>query len=1310
MVKTVQRDEWTSGLRALLAAGLLAVAGTSCTTAPTPFLVRGAEVGTNDPPSLEIEEPIDNLTIDQGSNFLIRWTDSDLDSDALISFSLVNTATNNVIPLVNQIPENDTLGVDSITIGTRLIPLGTYHLFGTIDDDENPPVTAFAEAAGTTGSPPAIITIVEPGQGPPTRPPTVFVTEPAFNLSVAQDDQIRVSVQPTALPPDATRPFDSDSTITLYILLDRDQNPNNDDPANPDADEIILLRESDLPSGTAEAQVFDITIDLATVPPRPNGEPYFIRATVDDLTNPRVHQYATGTISVVELASGLVDLFDIGRTKSGARFYGTTPGASLGSTVANVGDFDADNTADFVLVAQYGNPRNFGLVGEAYGVYGRPRQRFGGAISVASIGATISGVVFEGPPIRDRLIADPSPRSDGITDVSFIRDLTGDGRPELLFGMAHVHGAVDTTDYDPADQDLASSENTVDVEVVIRQGEVRTTEGGEDPTFDRNYRGVLDATISSETPGTALGSSNELSWQDNGVNRRQWALIKFADVLDSIPDAASSMEQGSLTASLDLRVFRIGADATLHQSLTNFTQQTTFSNYAKGGGEPVGGIRGDTAADYLLADLTGGGIGAITATQAETVSVDVSALVQQLLDGELRNSANNELRFIIVPSADEGQFEASVRASEYSTDIDRPTLTISYTRTSGAGFGEDCYPDNIVNNRTDSEDGGPDPDTNFFAGGMGIILSSQNRDNDGTNINSARLESTVVSLELVGERTGLLLDASGLEEGGGAPIFARADNSAPEPAGDDAGQAGRIAGARFVVGGFDLVDARRLNQPPREDLMGQTIGSIGDLNNDGLDEIIISAPGNELDFQNFTEDFGFQGTHRGSTILRGSIAVFPGTNYNAGEWRDKNDEANGTATQPFLDQQVPGHGQPNYGSCQPPVAPRHYDIPADAFEVFAENVTDHLGGAGSAGDFNQDGREDILCGAPLNDRSSALVDTGAVYILYGKSAIFNYDLRDANDRLQRSPMLRIRGVTPGDRIGWRQVRGRDVNGDRIDDVFLASPATDFGDVRRTTCARDFNGDGVTDTADLDAFPSCRSTFGDEVFTDDACKVFDFNNDTRLDDEDEEVIRCLRDGLGNCCGNLVDNGFVGILFGTVTGDGDRTIDQVATTDLPGVVFFGSGVGHRAGTDVSSAGDFNQDGFGDILIAAPGEIRLDRAGRERVGVVYLIFGGTHLYNTTWSLEQVGSADLPGIVFVSPYVKGRPNEAAPTKVSFVGDINSDGYGDIAIGNPKADFIDLSFPQGPDATDASVGRRRNAGDAYIVYGNNFGANRELP
>jgi hypothetical protein len=37
---------------------------------------------------------------------------------------------------------------------------------------------------------------------------------------------------------------------------------------------------------------------------------------------------------------------------------------------------------------------------------------------------------------------------------------------------------------------------------------------------------------------------------------------------------------------------------------------------------------------------------------------------------------------------------------------------------------------------------------------------------------------------------------------------------------------------------------------------------------------------------------------------------------------------------------------------------------------------------------------------------------------------------------------------------------------------------------------------------------------------------------------------------------VDNGFVGVIFGDINLDGDRTLSQLATTDLPGVKFFGA----------------------------------------------------------------------------------------------------------------------------------------------------------
>ena len=800
-----------------VAAGLVA-AVLSCGGVPTPFLITGQAGSGNEIPSLTITEPFENITRGHGDNFLIKWTDDDSDSDAFISFLLVNTVTNDTVILVDRVPENDTAGLDELAVGTSPIPVGTYYLVGVIDDEVNPAVTEYAMSASGTAGQRVIITIVQQGQGPPTQPPIVTVIEPAFNLSVSQDDVLRVVVQPTEQEPVAgeTPPFDPDSDVTMYILLDTDQDPNNDDPANPDLGLIIPLREVTIQQGAVATSDFEIRIDLGEIPPRLTGEPYYIRVTVDDATNRRVHAYAAGTINVTRLAAMEIDTFDpegrpravdlayLGSTISGAKFYGFNPGANVGSNVAHVGDFDADGVDDFVLVAQFGNPRNYGLIGEAYLVYGQENQRFGGALTVNTVGETISGIIFEAPPVRTGACPDSQARTEGITDVSFIRDLSNDGRPEILFGLPHVHCAWEGMDFDPGDSNIQEADTTVDVELMIRQARIEVTADDELEGVDLQYFGVDDLVISSSAANTNTGSAAELRWQDDGAGQQTFTLIKFSNLLSIIPDEARNIEAGSIRANLALRVFGTGGDGTIHQCLTSFNEQTTFSTFAQAGGAPVGGDRFDPLADYVTEGTGQGGLGSFAGDGIEVVEVDISDQVEELVEG-LMTEFDNELRFIIVADEDSGQDETLVRSSEYSQNEDnRPTLTIEYTRENVFGA-FDCYPDDVVNNST-TEDNDWDDDIYFYAGGMALVLNSQNRDNAGT-INPLRLESTVVTLELVGQKTPAILDKSGIQLEGGI-LFARADNSNAVPLDGEGAQAERISGARLVAGHYDHVDAR----------------------------------------------------------------------------------------------------------------------------------------------------------------------------------------------------------------------------------------------------------------------------------------------------------------------------------------------------------------------------------------------------------------------------------------------------------------------------------------------------------------------
>ena len=151
----------------------IVMTGASCNTAPTAILVTGPGISGDEPPTLTILEPNADLTRGRGDSFVVAWTDSDRDSNATISFELINTDTNDRILLVEGIEENDLTGPDSFTIGTTFVSLGTYNIRAIIDDGVNLPVTVFAVSSDTNASQRVILTIVEPGQGPQTVPPTI---------------------------------------------------------------------------------------------------------------------------------------------------------------------------------------------------------------------------------------------------------------------------------------------------------------------------------------------------------------------------------------------------------------------------------------------------------------------------------------------------------------------------------------------------------------------------------------------------------------------------------------------------------------------------------------------------------------------------------------------------------------------------------------------------------------------------------------------------------------------------------------------------------------------------------------------------------------------------------------------------------------------------------------------------------------------------------------------------------------------------------------------------------------------------------
>lgn len=137
-------------------------------------------------------------------------------------------------------------------------------------------------------------------------------------------------------------------------------------------------------------------------------------------------------------------------------------------------------------------------------------------------------------------------------------------------------------------------------------------------------------------------------------------------------------------------------------------------------------------------------------------------------------------------------------------------------------------------------------------------------------------------------------------------------------------------------------------------------------------------------------------------------------------------------------------------------------------------------------------------------------------------------------------------------------------------------------------------------------------------------------------------------LGRSFKDFNGDGYADIAAGTSPGEGMAEPDPV-------YVFFGGPTQRQHatlvenalhtgfGSSLSPAGDFNGDGFADLLIGAPRSL-------SGAGIVYLYFGG------------------PGSAFETKRSVGfMPTSGVGSALAAAGDVDGDGYSDVLIGAPQ-------------------------------------------
>lgn len=143
------------------------------------------------------------------------------------------------------------------------------------------------------------------------------------------------------------------------------------------------------------------------------------------------------------------------------------------------------------------------------------------------------------------------------------------------------------------------------------------------------------------------------------------------------------------------------------------------------------------------------------------------------------------------------------------------------------------------------------------------------------------------------------------------------------------------------------------------------------------------------------------------------------------------------------------------------------------------------------------------------------------------------------------------------------------------------------------------------------------------------------------------------------GDLNGDGFTDLAIGATLSDGPGATDNVGSVSIylggPGATFdttadatmFGTVTNARFGRQVASAGDVNGDGYGDLIVGA------HYPEATGVGRAYVYYGGPGAF------DKVADGTL----------SGDAGESFGCTVASAGDINRDGYADVIIGAYLAD-----------------------------------------